>query len=339
MKPGLKVIGSNAAATLFLLLLVEGLSQWLSPHPIPNPLLSPTGLVEDAIEPDRHLFWVVRPDLEAGGTPLTNSRGFRGPELEAKADDEFRILSIGESSTFARRLADEETYSRLLEKDLAQVDGKTVRVVNAGAPSYTLYQGVELLRRRGLALEPDGVLVYFGFNDFLPAARRVGDEGETSPALTDVVRAEQTGWLSYWLTQHSNLFRIVQARAVGDDRVEVDRSTARVPEEDRRRLLGELVEIAGKNDLSLVVVVPWYQTFRKHVALLRELGARGEIELVDLPFELRHVPGPRARYFVDGIHPNVAGHREIAGALARRLREIWGETRGEIRGEIRGEGE
>jgi lysophospholipase L1-like esterase len=325
VKPRLKVIGSNAAAAIFLVLLVEGLSRWVFPYSIPSPLLSPTGLMEDAVEPDLHLFWAVRPHLESEGVPLTNGLGFRGPEPGPKADDEFRILSLGESSTFARRLPDEQTYSRLLEQGLDRVDGKKVHVVNAGALSYTLHQGVELLRRRGLDLEPDAVLVYFGFDDFLPAARRVTAEGERGRALTDGVRAEQTRWLTHWLTQHSNLFRAASSRMARDTRVEVDRATVRVPEKDRLQLLIELREIALESNLRLVVVIPWYQTFRKHVALLRRLGAAGEIVLVDLPLELRHVPGRRASYFVDGIHPNADGHRVIAVALAERLREIWGD--------------
>ena len=47
-----------------------------------------------------------------------------------------------------------------------------MRVINAGSSGYTLAQGVALLRRDGLPLEPDMVLTYFGNNDFMRVAFR-----------------------------------------------------------------------------------------------------------------------------------------------------------------------
>jgi hypothetical protein len=47
--------------------------------------------------------------------------------------------------------------------------------------------------------------------------------------------------------------------------------------------------------------------------------------VVDLPEELRDLPGPIGRYFIDPLHPNPHGHRVIAAAIEKALRELWHE--------------
>ena len=91
MRRELAVLGSNAAATIFLLLFAEGLSRWLAPTTAPSPLLLPEGLVERYVQPDRHLFWVVKPELIVEGETLTNRLGMRGGELGPKAAGEYFV--------------------------------------------------------------------------------------------------------------------------------------------------------------------------------------------------------------------------------------------------------
>jgi hypothetical protein len=56
--------------------------------------------------------------------------------LEA-ADNEFRILLLGDSGAFGLGVADEDTYSSRLEQQLNRdADGMTYRVINMGVPSY-----------------------------------------------------------------------------------------------------------------------------------------------------------------------------------------------------------
>ena len=64
------------------------------------------------LQADRDLLWSLCPGINTyfGSMHLTVNRlGLRGPEVLEKGADEFRILSLGESSTFGATVSDEET--------------------------------------------------------------------------------------------------------------------------------------------------------------------------------------------------------------------------------------
>jgi lysophospholipase L1-like esterase len=94
----------------------------------------------------------------------TNSLGLRHPELGVKADDEYRVLVLGDSITFCDYISFEEAVTHQLEDRLG---GRVPRVVviNAGLPgasaSDELYHYLEIRD----AVDPDLVLVGMYLND------------------------------------------------------------------------------------------------------------------------------------------------------------------------------
>jgi hypothetical protein len=125
---------------------------------------------------DKDRFWSLRPLYtgKVGRVQVTiNSLGMRGPELEPKATNEFRILSLGESSTFGIGVESDQTYSAVLQRLLNQnASRQKFTVINAGVPAYSSFQSLKFLETRGLSLEPDLVLFYHEVNDYLPSALR-----------------------------------------------------------------------------------------------------------------------------------------------------------------------
>ena len=309
--------------TLFVMT-VEGVSRLVRPIALPSPLRG------FQVQPDSRLFFRMLPHLPGTGEELTNSRGLRGPEIPKKASDEFRILSLGESTTFGWKLPYAECYSALLEQRLRTVAGRRVHVVNGGAPAYTSFQGLVFLTDDGPALEPDAVLLYFGANDFTPASFRTKRSAPWLPqvALTDHQQFDRQrrplAQLASFLLLHSNVFRLFVLGAPAPAGEDVAIATIpRVPEDDRRWVLHQFKDLCDARGIRLVLVIPWYVWFEDHIPLLRAFASETGVPLIDLPERLRDLPGPRRGYFQDLIHPNARGHRAIADAIEAGLRASW----------------
>ncbi|MDP8215136.1 MAG: hypothetical protein RAO92_08590 [Candidatus Euphemobacter frigidus] len=99
-----------------------------------------------------------------------NSLGFRDDELPpGKKEDELRILILGDSITWASYLEAEETYVERVEEYLqGALKDRSVEVINAGVGDIGLKEEIEILKEKGLVVEPDLVVVSFYLNDSRP---------------------------------------------------------------------------------------------------------------------------------------------------------------------------
>lgn len=107
---------------------------------------------------DRHLLIRMRPDFEQVY-----------PRVGV-----IRIVCLGDSSTFGMNVEEADTYPRQLAALLDEAQPGRFEVMNLGVPGYTSRQGLELLRREVLGLQPDVVTFAFGFrvNSFIPDLSR-----------------------------------------------------------------------------------------------------------------------------------------------------------------------
>jgi len=96
-----------------------------------------------------------------------NRFGLRGPDFEiARKPGTFRLVNMGESSTFGFMVDDGQTYPMRLQEilDRRLGDGQ-VEVINAGLPYYTTEDMSILLRQLVAEMSPDLVTFYIGYND------------------------------------------------------------------------------------------------------------------------------------------------------------------------------
>lgn len=102
-----------------------------------------------------------------------NSQGLRGREISVqKAPGVYRILCLGDSSTFGWGVNDEETYPAQLEDLLnEELPDKTFEVLNAGATAYSSRDYLDYLKKKGLRADPDLVIVGFFPNDIADLAK------------------------------------------------------------------------------------------------------------------------------------------------------------------------
>jgi len=296
---------------------------------------------------DPHLPYVLTPgiDVVARGTRVrVNELGLRGPSISARpAPGVHRILALGDSVTFGLGLTVEEAFPALLGSEL----GARYEVLNAGVEGYNTEAELAFLRQRGLGLGPEVVVVAFNLNDYddLPVLGPLGiltrDPAARVPRRS-LANVSEFYFLLRWLVatrgrpwgdpqvpaafvprpgeRFSDLDRYISALRKryyahpGDDRWQVM--------VDSLRGLGETVRAAG---LRLVVAIlpdgdqvgvpaPDLLPQRKVLGVCAEAG----IECLDL-YPAFAAAANDGELFLDIMHPNGAGQRLVARALAERL--------------------
>jgi lysophospholipase L1-like esterase len=122
------------------------------------------------VKPDPDTGWVMLPADEHytyDNFVKLNSLGFRGPEVSSKGKNEYRILAIGDSHVYGQGVADDELMTTVLQKTLDQSGTPcSYSVINMGVRAYSTNNELALLRKFGLPLDPDHVIVFFFINDF-----------------------------------------------------------------------------------------------------------------------------------------------------------------------------
>ena len=88
-----------------------------------------------------------------------NSIGLRQGEIEISKDDRMRILFVGDSFTFGYGVEEEDGYVRVVEGKLNGKGEGNYQVLAKGVPAWWTDSYYLYLKTRGLALEPDVVVI------------------------------------------------------------------------------------------------------------------------------------------------------------------------------------
>jgi hypothetical protein len=121
----------------------------------------------------------------------TNSIGLRDREVGPKRQGVYRILGLGDSDSYANGVNLSDTYWKQLEACLNLSQVKRTEVINCAVPGYTLSQEVRFLKKYGINLQPDAVIVgFYCGNDFTDSYELFDPEGRPR------VSVSQDGFLS-----------------------------------------------------------------------------------------------------------------------------------------------
>jgi len=292
--------------------------------------------------PDPVVIYRFKPRLtytNQGVDIRLNSEGLRSPEIGEKAPGCFRILNLGDSSTFGSGVLEDQTYSRQLERILGERTKKCVEAINAGVPGYTSTQGLAYLRQNIDRLRPDLVTTYFEPNDAAFSYPHSDSEFlRIGPWKRKFSQAANRIYI-YLLIK-----RVVFQYRYG----EIYRLYALFPEQARQRPIPiyELVQRAEQEGIELprfllktrVSEQEYPDNHRQMESLCKSRGCAilflpyvrlvyGDMRYcsrcrihpyVDL-FDRIAPHKPHSELFVDDFHPSPLGHRLIAEALADRI--------------------
>lgn len=185
----------------------EGVARWrvsrIPPASVPSGVEHPPYYNNPGVETSPRAF----------GFHLTyriNKDGLRGPEVPPKGKAT-RVLVLGDSLVFGAFAREDETLPAQLER-LLRSGGQEWQVLNGGVSSYDAWDYAGFLRLKGLAFEPDIVIVGLYMNDHI--ARKAFVEttkAKSAPRrrllakVRDLVfKSELVNAGMYWLQRHQD---------------------------------------------------------------------------------------------------------------------------------------
>ena len=309
-----------------------------SPVPIPeNGKVTLGHMIRLSANP--RIIYEFKPDLEVDfiDAPTTiNSAGFRGPLYpEAKPSGTRRIVGLGDSFMFGHGVDDDAVYLRVLEVLLNHFStGTRFETVNTAVPGYNTVMEVATLRAKGLAYEPDIVLIHFVGNDLeLPNFIRVEEPvlALDRSFLFDLVHsAFASESVRGGLRRHGleRSPRVDGTRRFVDDPDDAPpQYRSMVGWEAWEVAMAELAELAEEHRFRLVLTtfsVTFAHRQQRVLKVARRLGIEtievGEAYLEYLAEQgLEEYGGSPLALSEENMHPSVLGHRIAARVIYRRL--------------------
>lgn len=150
------------------------------------------------VVPDPDLGWRMMPhDIHYTYTYRVevNEDGLRNPLVGPKQPQEFRVLVLGDSEVYGQGLPEADLFTTRLQTALNTSSGRdtsrTFNVINSGVRAYSTDQEVAFLKKTGLAMQPDLVLLCVYVNDLeLVAIKQLYDHATSvnngAPYLFDL---------------------------------------------------------------------------------------------------------------------------------------------------------
>lgn len=286
--------------------------------------------------------WLAEP-----GTPYTDRRGFRRPELpDRKAPGKIRIAFLGGSTT-------QGGYRPYPERTVAILNAaggsNRYEALNAACSSYSTHQSLLVLQRLVLGLEPDLVCLYHGWND-----AQVQTDGFRDDAKDALANAGAAAWRSW-----PALRRLRLAQGLGWMVDRVRKPEPRVPPQRFQANLERFADVCARHGIPGVIFTrpAWrsdplaatgpamaaYYSARYRVAderewlarehaeytsIQRDVAARKGLDLFDASQVVEELEARRKAgafgadvriYHPDGLHLTPFGEQRLAEALACHL--------------------
>lgn len=342
-----------ASATPLLLLVAAEIAVRLSMPPVPvlqlfvreaNPDIE-TKIGERIFEGDPLVGWKLRSDLEEVFWDYTvfstDADGWRNDvPVRARRAGVGRVLCVGDSVTFGYRVPvawpehpdqydrSQLPYPRLLEPRLSAAFGPT-EVISMATPGHTSYQGRALLGRELARLDPDLVVLCFGWNDVdvRPVPDKVSLPTDTAHVLarTACCWSQALTRLAMKANEWRDESRRMEGAAPGPVTV-----VPRVMADDFVNNMLAMVRMAEAHGARAMIIGTLYQdrSFPEEAArmtawrtaLAATAGAAGVPYLEVTELTEAGAPGNKL-LFGERIHPSAAGHQILAERVLAFIQE------------------
>ncbi len=276
-------------------------------------------------------LWELRPGVhvEHGVQVTVNALGMRGGEVGARTAP--RLLALGDSTAYGYGVADDAVFTAMLAASVP------AEILNAAVPGYSTYQSMNTLDARGLALDPDLLLIgnlwsdnHFGsFVDRELLATYAGWQATRLQRIrSHLDRSALFRWAD-WLVRVRG--QAAHARKVGwtMGREGVPTGLRRVALNDYAENLDSMARRlherggavafllpANRDDLLRRTPNPAWTPYRE---VMRDTASRWGAPLVDVPAAFAATELSAEELFLDDMHPTARGHAVMAAAVVAAL--------------------
>ncbi|MGN7612347.1 SGNH/GDSL hydrolase family protein [Magnetococcales bacterium HHB-1] len=276
-------------------------------------------------------------------------RGFLGDPVPEKGVG--RLISIGDSCTFGPFLPG-QPYPMVLERALNQ-RGVQVEVINAGVEGYRVENGLWILKQV-LALRPDAVTLYLGWNDLYQPYETVSIGyysrlyqvmfrgmrwfrkrvfGETAYAQDQLARVVENDpealsvWLQkmYYVPTFIETYRLLvrSFKEAGVKPVILTLPGLYYPPSEQP--FSERIIQAGHLPPTSDNAVAFAWVVHRYNQALIALAKEEQVSWIDLADWSVDAFKPRERYFIDGVHLSEVGYHMVGAYLASHpaILDVW----------------
>jgi lysophospholipase L1-like esterase len=270
-----------------------------------------------------------------------NSLGFRGREIARDKANAYRIVALGESTTFGLTMnVNDKPWPQLLEEMIQQrlKPPRPVEVINAGIPACDLKGNLYRLRTEILPLKPDMIISYHGYNGFGLIRGVVPLSSTVDPPVYHARPLKLLANLEYRI-------KLLQAEQREQRIIAVQSSSFSDPlQSDYARLYRQLIQLAQTNQIRLVLasysmavtgqsdprlinfyrqrfpaIIWWIKMNQIHSLIVEQLTKQNpEVCFVDTR---PHLDGEHDN-FIDLVHFNPEGERQIAETMFAGIQGI-----------------
>ncbi len=277
----------------------------------------------DIYNKDHELFWRLKPSISTNSELFssiqyrTNSLGFRGADFPAKGAAP-RIVALGNSCTFGWGVLESRTYASALG-----LLAPNLEVLNCGIPGYSSFQGKKLLTQIAPELQPDILLIMFGWNDHWPAGQGITDKEQSFPPQLALDIQNALSSLSIYKALRQLSLRVAGGNTprAGMDQLSGKR---RVPLGDFKDNLREIISYCRQEGIKPVLLSPpiaslanyfpgktvsaFHDLHRAYQNAISEVGAQESVPVVALQTAFDQRTDLFDDAAADAIHFNAAGH-------------------------------
>lgn len=294
-----------------------------------------------------------------------NAEGFRTQEFLPKVSNEVRVVTVGDSTTFGIGVAEDDTYSRVLERMLNREahDGRVFRVFNLGIGGYGPAEYYLVVKRYLSILKPDVVVIaFFTGNDLQDLSQ--SEAGLDSAGLPVWVKRKATyvdaqsrlrndkttpRVYNWPLVRESHLAIVLNQFAIRLDRFLERKLSPPLPPVTLERLVRgveSLCDEAGAKVLWVILPAQYELTHgpvgafwkvamgrANDQAFLQALGTVPASRIVNVTPAFEKLPGAASAYYVDGSHFTRQGGELIVqlvrASLEKLVPHVGNKTRSE----------